>query len=161
MDWIAESKRLFDDDDWQWKNALAFGLHQQDPRLVAQWAILCAERLLAIRFPTRLPTLQNDLQNAKARLQSFPDSEAPEQLEYEIWYRPDRDAAQTAISKLFTAIRELHQRQICILAASAVIDNLTVDHWGEFPSRCTSLELYDVVVRSYLDIIEGVDATTT
>ena len=155
MDYVAKSKLMFEDGDYQWKNALAFDLHQRDPQLTARWAILCAERLLARRFPTRLPDLQQDLKDARLYLESFPDSDDPAEREYEIWYRPNRDAPQTAISKLFTAIRELHQRKNCVWAAGAVIANLTTDDWREMPSRCTSLELFDVVLRSYFDTIDN------
>ena len=83
----------------------------------------------------------------------FVIADDPEKLEYEIWYRPNRDAPQTAISKLFTAIRELHQRCNCAWASGAVIANLTADDWGKIPGRCTSTELHDIVLQCYFDVI--------
>ena len=159
MDYVAEAKRMFDDNDYQWKNALAFDLHQKNPQLTARWAILCAERLLETRFPDQLVELQDDLEAAKRHLESFPESDDPEKLEYEIWYRPNRDAPQTAISKLFTAIRERHQRKNCVRASGAVIHNLTSDSWREIPSRCTSADLFNIVLQSYFDIIDESQTT--
>lgn len=158
MDYVAESKRMFEDGDYQWKNALAFDLHQRDPRLTAQWAILCAERLLAFRFPDRLPELQDDLDTARLRLDSSTLSADPEKMEYEIWYRPNRDPAQTAISKLFAAIRELHQRKNCVWASGAVISNLVADDWGKIPETFASAELYNIVLECYFDILNRIDS---
>jgi hypothetical protein len=155
MDYVAESKRMFDVGDYQWNIALAFDLHQRNPQLAIQWAILCAERLLAFRFPERLPDLLNDIDIAKMRVSSFPDSDDPEKLEYEIWGRPNRDAPQTAMSKIFTAIRELHQRSNCVWASGAVIANLVADDWGETPGTCTSTECYDIAIQSYFDILDA------
>jgi hypothetical protein len=155
MDYVAESKRMFDVGDYQWNIALAFDLHQRNPQLAAQWAILCAERLLAFRFPDRLPDLLIDIDTAKLRVNSSPDSDDSEKLEYAIWCRPNRDAPQTAVSKLFTAIRELHQRSNCVRASGAVIANLVADHWGEIPGTFTSTELYDIVLQSYFDILDA------
>ena len=97
--------------------------------------------------------LRSDLDCAKLRLEQLPDSEDPEQMEREIWYRPNRDAPQTAISKLFTAIRELHQRNNCVWASSAVVANLTADEWSEMKLNCTSIEMYNIVLNSYFDTL--------
>jgi hypothetical protein len=156
MDYVAESKSMFNDGDYQWQNALGFDLHQRDPRLTAQWAMICTERLLAHRFPDRQRDLQSDLNKAIHWLSSVPDPSAIEEIEYEIWSRPTRDAPQTAMSKLFTAIRELHQRSNCVRASGAVISNLVTDKWDEIPSVCTSTDLYDIVLQAYFDTIKDV-----
>jgi hypothetical protein len=153
MDHVAESKRMFDDGTYQWPNALGIDLHQRNPRLVAQWTIFCSERILAHRFPARMLDLQNDLDNAKIWLASPSATEAQGKMEYEIWCRPNRDAPQTAISKLFTAIRELYQRGNCVGASGAAISNLTVDNWGDINSYYTSTILYDIVLQAYYDTI--------
>ncbi len=158
MDYVAESKRMFDRGDYQWKNALGFDLHQRDPKLTALWAILCAECLLSHRFPGRLHDLQNDLSLAKRRLNAFPESGDPKKLEYEIWYRPNRDAPQTAMSKLFTAIREFHQRGNCVWASGAVIANLVADDWTETTGTVTSRELYDIVLLCYFGILNKIES---
>jgi hypothetical protein len=155
MDYVAESKRMFDDGDYQWKNALAFDLHHRNPLLAAQWAILCAERLLTLRFPDRLPDLLKDIDSAKIRVNSPPDADDPIGPEYEIWCRPNRDAPQTAMSKIFTAIRELHQRSNCVVASSAVIANLVADDWGGISGTCTSIECFDIVLQSYYDVLHA------
>ena len=155
MDYAAEAKRMFLDREYQWKQAFAFDLHQKNPRLTAEWAILCAERLLAARFPERLIELQRDLAAAREHLNSFPESSELERIEMEIWERPNRDAAQTAVSKLFTTIREFHQRKNCVVASGMVISNLVSDDWSDFRSPCTSIELFRIVHRAYLDVVDG------
>jgi hypothetical protein len=102
--------------------------------------------------------MHDELDTARLRLDSSTRSDDPEKMEHEIWYRPNRDPAQTALSKLFTAIRELHQRKNCVWASGAVIANLVADEWGKIPETSTSAELYDIVLESYFDILNQIDS---
>lgn len=155
MDYAAESKRMFDQGDYQWAMCLGFHLRQLDSRLTAEWAILCAERLIEIRFPERLPYFRDDLATARQFLISFPQTDDPEKIEREIWDRANRDAPQTAMSKLFTAIREHHQRKNCVIASGAVVCNLVADRWGRAPYGCTSTTRFNMIRQAYFDILSS------
>ena len=43
-------------------------------------------------------------------------------------------------------------------ASGAVIGNLVADDWGKIPETFTSIELYEIVLESYFDILDGVES---
>ena len=158
MDYVAEAMQMFGENDYRWKNAFAFDLHQVSPRLAVEWAILCTREIGERRFPDRLLAFENELAMAEQYLDAFPQSLEPEQLELEIWYRPNRDEMQTAISKLFSAIRQLHQPCSCHMTCSAVVSNLVQHDWLNTSNwGCRSDEMFELVLKCYRQIRDSTD----
>jgi len=129
MDYEAEALRMFQATDFRWKTAFAFDLHQIAPRLAVEWAILCIREIGDQRFPNQLVEFLDELTLAERYLDVFPESLAPDKLELKIWHRPDRREIQTAVSKLFSAIRQLHEPNNCFMTCGAVVSNLVQDDW--------------------------------
>ena len=155
MDYSAEAERMFRDNDFQWRVMFAFHLHQVSPTLAVRWSILCIQEIGAVRFPQRLLDFAADLEVAQQHLNEFPNTDDPEKMEYEIWYRPNRDEIQTAVSKLFTSVRELHEPKSCVWSCGAVVSNLVQDNRVDLSkSGCTSKPLFDLVRICYRRILE-------
>ena len=141
---------MFRATDYRWKTAFAFDLHQISPRLAVEWAILCIREIGDQRFPNQLVEFLDELTLAERCLDVFPESLAPDQLELEIWHRPDRREIQTAVSKLFSAIRQLHEPNNCFMTCGAVVSNLVQDDWINTSKwGCKSEALFDLVQACY------------
>lgn len=147
---MDEATRMFQANDYRWKTAFAFDLHQIAPRLAVEWAILCIREIGTQRFPDQLVKLLDELTLAEQYLDAFPESLVPDQLELEIWHRPDRREIQTAVSKLFSGIRQLHERNNCFMTCGAVVSNLVQDDWINTSKwGCKSEALFDLVENCY------------
>ena len=128
MDRIADAKREFAERSFFWKHILAVDLEERQRGLAVQWAISCAEQLMRIRYPSRLPHFAGDIEDAKRYFADRPDCDLIEAAR-EIWYRKGRDGPQTAISRLFAAVYEHHEGASCIHSSAEVIGNLFTDTW--------------------------------
>ena len=150
MDYEAEAARMFQATDYRWKTAFAFDLHQIAPRLAVEWAILCIREVGDQRFPNQLVEFLDELTLAERYLDVFPESLVPDKLELEIWHRPDRREIQTAVSKLFSAIQQLHEPNNCFMTCGAVVSNLVQDDWSNTSKwGCKSETLFDLVQTCY------------
>jgi hypothetical protein len=158
MDRIAGAKREFAERSFFWKHVLAVGLEERQRGLAVQWATSCAEQLIAMRFPNRLPNVANDIERAKLFFSERPDCDLIE-VACEIWYRKGRDGPQTAISKLFTAIYEFHEGASCVHSAAAVISNLFTDKWPDGSEwHSESNRLFQLVMDQYDDLAGRTDS---
>lgn len=119
-----------------WNLGLIRDLEKRSPGLGYEWAELCVRKLLPDIETEHQAELLADLDDL-TRLRS--SSARPEDFKRranEIWYRPNRDLAQSAVSKLYGTAAALHQPEIgkSLMDLAAPV-YLLVEGAGD-PERC-------------------------
>ena len=108
-----------------------------------------------IRYPERMTELLPDLHVARDAFREKPAEGDLGETAMEIWYRPNRDAPQTAMSKLYTAIHEYHANANCIHSSCAVVGNLFCDDWPNGSDWHGESDTYfAIVLAAHDDVID-------
>src|SRR5262245_50897361 len=103
-DECVEACAIFDRGEPWWPAPLLRALMQRRPDLGAMWVVCCARKLLPrIETPKQAELMADLAEFQRIRERLAPDEEFHRRAE-EMWYRPNRDAAQTALSRLCWAL---------------------------------------------------------
>src|SRR5262245_16502619 len=103
MNTVELARRMFDAGDSYWAAVLWGGLRLKDEPLAYEWVESCVRKLLSVVTTENKRELVADL-NVLSYLRGRGAGQAEFcDLSQQIWYRSNRDQAQTAMSKLFWA----------------------------------------------------------
>jgi hypothetical protein len=147
---IATARREFEQDSPYWDLRFIRVLERIQNGLSLEWAYRCVARLLAESGSHHREKLLCDFDRLKVWAQRVPVTPlSRNEMSREIWYRPGRDAAQTAISHLYSSY-EAYQRgeQGYPHAASSAVNNFLWD--SEWAVRRD--ELFEITADVFREI---------
>ncbi|MFO0969060.1 MAG: hypothetical protein U0793_26195 [Gemmataceae bacterium] len=86
--------------EWKinWPAPLVKSLRERSDSVALDWAFRCIRRLLDLSETPHRNQIKADLEMLESWRLTLPESESLQRKSEEIWYRPNRDDAQTALA---------------------------------------------------------------
>jgi hypothetical protein len=101
---VHDACRRFTDGDAFWASGLAHKLDDTRLGLAYDWVRRCTTVLLPLQSSPNEAQLTVDLENVESFEASWPTQAQISERSREIWFRPNRDVAQTAVSHLYSLV---------------------------------------------------------
>lgn len=141
-----------------WINPVVLALDARQHGSAIRWLVICVRQLLVRSSSLKAAELLADVDRLERLIDDPPPATKFCEIGHEIWYRPDRDPAQTAVAKLYEAgaaqLNAKDRRYLFFMGAP--IDNLIF----EFDDRSwndRAVELRDIVIREFVEMKSALD----
>jgi hypothetical protein len=154
MDAITKARDWFADEQMSifWLNPLLQELKRKLPESGCRWGLRCLRRMLPLTGTQKLATLLADVDQLEGHIQNkfAGTDDEMNRLIREIWDRPGRDAAQTAISHLYGA-RARTMRQGELYFGFQDVVNVLVFRWlsDDHGPVDNAAELVDIIIEEF------------
>jgi hypothetical protein len=136
-----------------WSGSIVRALDEAQRGLAFQWARRCVRKLLPLLASEKTIELLADLDRLDLLTNQSPSSTAIGEMASQIWYREDRDNAQTAVSKLYEAfaIHLAAPDRTSIPALAAPLDVLLSGDRSNVRSD-RAVEFRDMAIAEFLEV---------
>ena len=145
---VHDACEEFDRGSRHWCTGLSNRLDDRKLGLAYQWMKRCVRQLLPMQHSKNEAQLLVDLESLDDFERSCPAHAAIVARAREIWYRPNRDTAQTAVSKLYASVPS---------ADGAVRVNTPASIYLLTESTNDKLVAFKIVLSEYQYMMEGAE----
>jgi len=146
---LSECIAAFHEGKGWWCTPIINALDEAQHGLAFLWVKRCVRRLLRVIDSPKAETLLLDLDILEKMARDPPSREKLIEMAREIWYRPDRDPAQTAVANLYGAFAdqlERRSRPVHAISMSSPINNFLFDWQTNAPNEA-NLEIVMTELR--------------